>query len=149
MDGILSVDIVEGSFDTMLFARFIDGLLDRMNPYPGPNSVIVMDNCAIHKHALIQELIEERYVLCELVLHMYSWFDRGMKCEFLPPYSPDYNPIELAFSAIKSHIRRHGELIRIGTENLDNLDVYIHLHNAVWSVSPSDARGWFYYCGYL
>ena len=60
MDGILSVDIVEGSFDSMKFAHFIDGLLDRMSPYPGPNSVIVMDNCSIHKSPLVIEMIEER-----------------------------------------------------------------------------------------
>lgn len=60
MDGILSVSIVEGSFDAMRFARFIDGLLDQMNPFPGRNSVVVMDNCAIHKHPIIREMIEER-----------------------------------------------------------------------------------------
>lgn len=72
-----------------------------------------------------------------------------MRCEFLPPYSPDYNPIELAFSSIKSFIRRNGELIRTATENVDDLDVYIRLHEAVWSVTASSARNWFYHCGYL
>ncbi|KAK7026959.1 Homeodomain-like protein, partial [Favolaschia claudopus] len=41
--------ILEGSFTTETFIDFIDGLLDQMNPFPGPNSVIVMDNCRIHK----------------------------------------------------------------------------------------------------
>ena len=72
-----------------------------------------------------------------------------MKLEFLPAYSPDFNPIELAFSAIKYHIRRHGELIRIATENMDDLNVFIQLHDAVWSVSATDARNWFHYCGYI
>jgi DDE superfamily endonuclease len=59
-DGILHCDIVEGSFDTKLFYRFIERVLDQMQPYPAPNSVIVMDNCRIHKHPAILELIHER-----------------------------------------------------------------------------------------
>lgn len=59
-DGILHCDIVEGSFDSQLFYQFIQRLLDQMQPYPAPNSVIVMDNCRIHKHPAIIELIEER-----------------------------------------------------------------------------------------
>ena len=150
LDGILGVDIVEGSFDTVRFARFIDGLLDQMSPYPGPNSVIVMDNCSIHKHPLIVEMIEERYVAkASSTMTAVDNNFRGMRCEFLPPYSPDYNPIELAFSAIKSHIKRNGEVIRIASDNIDNLDVFLLLHEAVWSVTPLDAKGWFYYCGYM
>jgi hypothetical protein len=62
MDGILAVDIIEGSFTSKKFARFIDGLLDQMNPYPGPNSVIIMDNCRIHKSEAILDMIRERWV---------------------------------------------------------------------------------------
>ena len=49
LDGILYVDIIEGSYNMESFAIFIEGLLDQMNPFPQPNSVIVMDNCRIHK----------------------------------------------------------------------------------------------------
>jgi hypothetical protein len=59
-DGILHCDIVEGSFDSQLFYQFIERLLDQMQPYPAANSVIVMDNCRIHKHTDILELIEQR-----------------------------------------------------------------------------------------
>jgi hypothetical protein len=62
LDGILSVSIIEGSFNTESFTDFIDGLLDKMNRFPGPNSVIVMDNCRIHKADTIREMIEARYV---------------------------------------------------------------------------------------
>jgi len=58
LDGILTVKILEGSFDSDSFGRFIGGLLCHMNPFPGPNSVIVMDNCRIHKSELIREIIE-------------------------------------------------------------------------------------------
>jgi len=58
--GIIHCEIVEGAFDTDMFYTFISRLLDEMNPFPGPNSVIIMDNCRIHKHPAIMELIESR-----------------------------------------------------------------------------------------
>ena len=61
-NGVIHCDIVEGSFCTETFYSFIGGVLDNMNPYPAPNSVIVMDNCQIHKHPEILDLIVSRYV---------------------------------------------------------------------------------------
>jgi hypothetical protein len=106
LNGILSMKIVEGSFDTVLFYQFIDELLDNMQPFPARNSVIVMDNCPIHKFPQIRALIADRSD-CFLVSpnsQLISNLLSGMHCVFLPPYSPNYNPIELAFSAIKSYI---------------------------------------------
>ena len=48
-----------------------------------------------------------------------------MRYEFLPPYSPDLNPIEEAFSAIKAHIRREGEPFRAAMISDDEIQVYI------------------------
>ena len=62
-----------------------------MNPYPGKHSVIIMDNARIHHDAELIETIEAL----------------GCKVIFLPPYSPDYNPIETAFSTIKLWIKRN------------------------------------------
>lgn len=62
LDGIIHAKIVEGSFTTPLFRDFIEGLLDRMQPFPAPNSVIVMDSARIHKDPGVTNLIEERYV---------------------------------------------------------------------------------------
>src|SRR6185312_972322 len=62
-----------------------------MNAYPGDNSVIIMDNARIHHDNELIELLEE--LKCHVV--------------FLPPYSPDFNLIETAFSTIKSWIRRN------------------------------------------
>jgi hypothetical protein len=59
-EGIIHCDVVEGSFCTETFMEFIEGLLGKMQPYPAPNSVIVMDNCRIHKHADILKAIEDR-----------------------------------------------------------------------------------------
>ncbi|KIK76451.1 hypothetical protein PAXRUDRAFT_74617, partial [Paxillus rubicundulus Ve08.2h10] len=49
-DGILHCNIVEGSFCGNTFKQFIERLLNNMQPYPASNSVIIMDNCVIHKH---------------------------------------------------------------------------------------------------
>ncbi|TDL17062.1 hypothetical protein BD410DRAFT_696721, partial [Rickenella mellea] len=57
LDGMIHCKIVEGSFTTDLFVDFIDRLLDQMTPFPGPNSVVVMDNCRIHKAPQISEMI--------------------------------------------------------------------------------------------
>jgi cytochrome c oxidase assembly protein Cox11 len=72
-----------------------------------------------------------------------------MRYEFLPPYSPDFNPIELGFSAIKAWIRRHGQAVRVAMAKANNIDVYVMLHEAVWSITPQDAASWFHHCGYL
>jgi hypothetical protein len=61
--GILHCEIVEGSFCTKTFNHFIEGLLNNMHPYPSSNSVIVMDNCHIHKHPDTQAMIEARLVM--------------------------------------------------------------------------------------
>ena len=62
IDSVIHVKIVEGSFTTVLFHEFIEGLLDQMQPFPHPKSVIVMDNARIHKDPEIRELIEARWV---------------------------------------------------------------------------------------
>jgi transposase len=73
-----------------------------------------------------------------------------MRCEFLPPYSPDFNPIEMSFSAIKAHICRHGETIRniIAASRQDDTPVYMFLYEAVATVTAADAKQWYRACGY-
>ena len=66
--GVLHCDIIEGAFDTATFQKFIECTLDQMQPFPAPNSAIVMDNCHIHKHPDILHLIESQY---ELSASMY------------------------------------------------------------------------------
>ena len=69
--GLLHCEVVEGSFRADPFVLFIQNVLEHMEPFPGPNSVIVMDNCRIHKIPYIQELIRARLVVklpCYLLL---------------------------------------------------------------------------------
>jgi hypothetical protein len=61
-EGIIWAKVVEGSFTAKRFYDFIEELLSRMQPFPAPNSVIIMDNARIHKHPDIIDLIEGWYV---------------------------------------------------------------------------------------
>jgi hypothetical protein len=73
-----------------------------------------------------------------------------MKYLFLPPYPPDYNPIELAFSAIKAFVQRDGTLGRQDVnQKEDDTYVYLHLFDAAFSITPEDALGFLHHCGYV
>ncbi|KAE8219751.1 hypothetical protein CF319_g6615 [Tilletia indica] len=92
IDGIVAPWAFRGSVNTVRFHGWVrDHLLPRMTPYPGPRSVLVLDNCVTHKSPATRALVEEA----------------GCKLVFLPAYSPDFNPIELAFASIKRYLKRH------------------------------------------
>ena len=131
LDGILHLEVVENAVTGAAFRRFVEGLLPRMNKWPLPNSVLVVDNASIHKVAGIRELVEEH----------------GMRLMFLPSYSPDLNPIELSFSSIKAWLRANRDEVNQEMES-KNGTVYNALWQAVYSVTPEKARGWYKHCGY-
>ena len=131
LDGILHLEVVENAVTGAAFRRFVEGLLPRMNKWPLPNSVLVVDNASIHKVAGIRELVE----------------DHGMRLMFLPSYSPDLNPIELSFSSIKAWLRANRDQVNREMES-ENGTVYNALWQAVHSVTPEKARGWYKHCGY-
>ena len=72
-----------------------------------------------------------------------------MRCEFLPPYSPDFNPIELAFSAMKYHLRRNGDYMRMAMTQMADEQIYIALLRALYTITTQDAFGWYSHCGYV
>jgi len=123
LDGIITHDIIEGSITTTKFIQFLkDQVLPLTNPYPGPRSVLVLDNCQIHHAEEIRALVEDD-ALCKLI--------------FLPPYSPDYNPIEQAFSSIKAFLRRNWT-----DSSLSVMD------RACQSITDDKALGYFKASGY-
>ncbi|KAG9120463.1 hypothetical protein FRC07_004043 [Ceratobasidium sp. 392] len=133
--GIIALRVVKGSFTAASFREFIELCLDNMQPFPANRSVIVMDNCLIHKSPETLNMIVER----------------GMRYIFLPPYSPDLNPIEFAFSSIKSKLRRDGDSVRFGMGGGAEQDnkVTATLFQHVFSVTPQDAQSWFENCNYV
>jgi transposase len=84
----------------------------------------VMDNLNVHKGAQVRAIIE----------------GAGCALVYLPAYSPDFSPIEGAYSKVKARVRRAGRRVQ------DELEGAIG--EAVEAVTASDARGWFAPCGY-
>ncbi len=97
-----------------------------MNSWLLTNSVLVVDNATIHKVASIHEMVEEH----------------GVHLLYLPPYSPDYNPIELAFSKIKTWLRVNRDHMNRELESgQDQGTVYDVLWEAVHVVTQTMQRG--------
>ncbi|SRR6266702_1437117 len=132
LDGILHADVYDRAVDGERFRVFIAGLLERMQPWPLPNSVIVMDNATIHKVEGIREMVE----------------GRGARLIYLPPYSPDLNPIEEAFSSMKAWLRANRDYVLGGVEG-DGADPYTVIWEAIHSVTPEDAYGWYQHSEYI
>ena len=132
LDGILHLEVVENAVTGADFRRFVEGLLLQMNEFPLPNSVLVIDNASIHKINGIQELVE----------------DRGARLLYLPSYSPDFNPIELAFSTIKQWLRLNRNRVNQELQSRDGR-IYDIFWEAVHSVTAEQARGWYKHCGYV
>lgn len=72
-----------------------------------------------------------------------------MRLEYLPPYSPDYNPIEEAFSSIKAHLHANWDFILGELDQNHANDAYGMIWDAVFSVTPEKAQGWFRHSGYI
>ncbi|KIO18220.1 hypothetical protein M407DRAFT_51997, partial [Tulasnella calospora MUT 4182] len=71
-----------------------------------------------------------------------------IRLEYLPPYSPDFNPIEEAFSCIKSWIRRNDDWIRFHMEKGEGSAVQALTCATLSAVTPVKAEGWFTHAGY-
>lgn len=89
-DGIVLSRVFRGSTDAGVFEDFLDQLLRHCGKWPEPKSVLVMDNASFHHSERIAQMCA----------------DAGVKLIYLPPYSPDLNPIEGFFSELKSFISR-------------------------------------------
>ena len=86
--------------------------------------------------------------ICLLLFADHSTI-RGICCEFLPPYSPDYNPIELAFSWMKYYLHRHGDYTCMALTTMTYMEVYHCLLRALYSITLDDIYGWYNHCGYI
>jgi hypothetical protein len=73
---------------------------------------------------------------------------RHIKLVYLPPYSPDLNPIEEAFSFVKAYIQRHGQTFRDVVELGDEGAPVLFLYGVLEKVTAAASRGWFTNSGY-
>jgi hypothetical protein len=95
VQGFFSWGNVEGTFTRTGFHDvFKEKILPFLNRWPLPRSIVVMDNAKIHMYKELQDMIHET----------------GALLVFLPPYSPDLNPIEVGFSLLKRWIQRHANM---------------------------------------
>jgi transposase len=122
LDGLIALEAVEGETDGPVFRKFVTS---RLAPVLRPKSIVIMDSLGAHYAKGVRELIEA----C------------GASVKFLPPYSPDLNPIELAWSKIKDVLR--------GVEARTKINLRAAVWRAARKVTPSDAAGWFRHCGVM
>ena len=121
LDGVRVSFTVEAATDTDIFRVFVEQALA---PALRPADVVIWDNLPAHKAPALKTMIES--VQATLLP--------------LPPYSPDFNPIEQCWSKVKEFLRA------AEARTADALEQAIA--NAFATVNDSDARGWFQHCGY-
>jgi transposase len=114
--------IFEGSLDRVAFEAYVRS---QLLPTLRRGDIVVMDNLSAHTGETIRQLIEAR----------------GARLEFLPPYSPDFNPIELCWSKVKAALR---------TAKARTLEALLEaVAKALRSISFTDIQNWFAHCGYV
>ena len=120
-DGLGALLSVDGAVNGAVFTAYLDQVL---GPTLRPGDVVVLDNLSVHKVAGLDEVMQ-RY---------------GTRLLYLPPYSPDFNPIELAFSKLKSWLRTAQARTRDRLEDA--------MRTAAEWITATDAKNWFDHCGY-
>lgn len=121
IEGMRCSTVVDGAVNRDVFTAFVEHVLV---PALRPGDVVVMDNLSSHKGDRVRDLIE----------------GAGAELRFLPPYSPDLNPIELVFSKLKQLLRSLASRTK---------EALWHSMQAVLDqITPSDAANCYRHAGY-
>jgi len=121
VDGVLASMTIESPTDGEVFLAFLEQVL---GPRLQPGHIVILDNLSAHKVEGVRAAVESR----------------GAQLLYLPPYSPDFNPIEQAWSKLKQLLR--GAKARI----LDQLQPAIT--QAIDAITSQNAEAFFRHCGY-
>lgn len=121
LQGMGPAFILDGSADKTAFEIYVDQILA---PSLRAGQIVIVDNLSIHLGAKVKQTIEAK----------------GCRLLFLPAYSPDFSPIEEAFSKLKAILRRIGARSRQALQEA--------LAQALALLTAADALGWFTHCGY-
>lgn len=121
MEGMGATMVVEGATNTVVFETYVEQLLA---PGLKPGQIVIADNLSAHKSQRARKLVEAR----------------GARLWFLPAYSPDFSPIENAFSKLKSSLRKAGARTKGALQTA--------IADALKAISQQDAQGFFQHCGY-
>ena len=119
--GMIAPFVLDGPINRLAFETYVERVLV---PELRQGDVVVMDNLSSHKRASVRELIEAA----------------GATLRFLPPYSPDFNPIEKAFSKLKAMLRKIGERTVSG--------LWALIGRLVDIFQPRECANYFTSCGY-
>lgn len=121
LQGMGEAKLLDGSADAAAFETYIGQILA---PSLRPGQIVILDNLSIHLGPRVKQAIAEKS--CQLL--------------FLPAYSPDFSPIQGAFSKLKALLRRVGARTREALQEA--------IIQALPSITAQDALGWFLHCGY-
>lgn len=119
--GVAATMLIEGSVDTLVFNAYCQEVL---RPTLKLGDVIVLDNLGAHRASRIEEITHS----C------------GATVLWLPPYSPDFSPIELMWSKVKAYLKK----VKARTQT----DLEKAIAAALSTITVSDCLNWFRHCGY-
>lgn len=122
LDGSVAPMVIEGATDAAVFRAYVKHVLV---PTLRKDDIVIMDNLSSHKVVEIESMIREA----------------GAELRYLPPYSPDLNPIEKMWSKVKEFLR--------SSKARCTEDLYEAVRLALREVTTQDALGWFKSCGYV
>lgn len=121
LDGLSAPAVFNGPIDNPSFLAYVEQVLV---PSLQPGDVVVLDNLAVHKQSEVRQAVEAA----------------GAVLRFLPPYSPDFNPIELAFAKLKAFLRA------ARPRSFDQVCALIAA--ALELFTPTECRNFVRHCGY-
>jgi transposase len=119
--GVEAPMLIEGSVDTLVFNAYCEEVLQ---PTLQSGDIIVLDNLGAHRASRIEEIA----AAC------------GAQVLWLPPYSPDFSPIELMWSKVKAYLKKVKARTQIELEKA--------IAEALQTITVSDCLNWFRHCGY-
>jgi transposase len=121
LDGTTAAMVIEGPTDTAVFRAYVENVLI---PTLRPGDIVVLDNLSPHKQPEVVEAVKRA----------------GAQVWPLPPYSPDFNPIEQMWSKIKAYLRK--------VKARSPPTLLRAIAAALRTITAADAAGWFNHCGY-
>lgn len=121
LNGIVAPMLLDGPMNGAAFLAYVEQVLV---PTLKPGDIVIMDNLPAHKPAAVRQAIEAA----------------GAELRFLPPYSPDFNPIEMAFSKLKALLKK------AAARTVD--DLWDAIAHGIDTFSPTECQNYFSAAGY-
>lgn len=121
LEGMTAPMILDGAMNGLAFLAYVEQVLV---PSLSPGDIVVMDNLPAHKPLAVREAIQAA----------------GAQLRFLPPYSPDFNPIEMAFSKLKSFLKK--------TAARTKDDLWDAIATGIDLFTPTECQNYFSAAGY-